>query len=74
VNYREKNLLKLSPGGAVGEQSFVGAVDEERDANVDAVGRRVAVLADGVPLLPHPDLLPVDEGDLADDRVLEPIL
>ena len=42
-------------------------MDKKGDADVDAVGRRVAVFADAGSLLAHPNLLAVDQRDLTDD-------
>ena len=46
-------------------------MDKKGDADVDAVRRRVAVLAEAVPLLPDPDLFAVDQSDLTYHRVLK---
>ena len=46
-------------------------MDEEGDADVDAVRRRVAVLAEAIPLLTDPNLFAVDQSDLTYHRVLK---
>ena len=63
--------MNLRPGGGVGHEAVVCAVDEEGDADVDAVGRGVAVLAEAIPLLANPDLLSIDQRYLTDDRILQ---
>ncbi len=60
----------LRAGGRVGQQPVVRPMDEEGDADVDAVRRRVAVLAEAVSLLPDPNLFAVDQSDLTYHRVL----
>lgn len=64
-------LVKLRPGGGVGHEAVVRAVNEEGDADVDAVGGGVAVLAEPVPLLAHPDLFAIDQSYLTDDGILK---
>jgi hypothetical protein len=46
-------------------------VDEEGDADVDAVRRGVAVLAEAVPLLANPYLFSIDQSYLTDYGILK---